>query len=219
MNDQYLFNHLKLSTANQKRLQQQAKYYHFPKTETVIHKGQSLSGAYLVLEGQLRVYTYSTDGTEATLYLLNPGDTCVLTINCLFNNLLYPAWVEAKANSCAVLIPGELYRHFFAEEESIRDMTVKALSTLVFRLMDELEEVHSCTLKQRLVSYLLNNASNDAVVTITQQALANHLGTSREVIARLIQELTSRKMIKTARGRITLQDTQALSLLITEDEQ
>ena len=35
------------------------------------------------------------DRNEATLYVINPHETCVLALNCIFNDLLYPAWVEA----------------------------------------------------------------------------------------------------------------------------
>lgn len=215
MSKKALLEWMDLTSANSQRLQQQAREFTFNKSGPLIHKGQKVSGAYMVLEGELRVYTYSPEGSEATLYRLHPGDTCVLTLNCLFNDLLYPAWVEATGPSRVVLIPGDLYRHFFAEEASVRDATVKALSSLVFRLMDELEEVHTCNLEQRLTRYLLNNASEQGVVSATQQQLANHLGTSREVIARLMQGLNARKLVATGRGKVSLLNTAALTALIT----
>lgn len=217
MSESELVDFLRVSPPNARLLEHRAKRFAFKKDSPVIHKGQAVSGAYLVLEGELRVYTCSPDGAEATLYLLRPGDTCVLTLNCLFNDLRYPAWVEASANSRVVLIPGDLYRQFFAEEATIRDTTVKALSTLVFRLMDELEEVHTCNLEQRLARFLLNNASNDGVVQKTQQMLANHLGTTREVIARLMQGLTARGMVTTGRGKVAVKDAAGLASLMTPD--
>ena len=59
--------------------------------------GHARGGAYVVLSGQLRVFTLSPDGHEATLYVIDPHETCVLALNCIFNDLLYPAWVEAGA--------------------------------------------------------------------------------------------------------------------------
>jgi CRP/FNR family transcriptional regulator len=127
----------------------------------IIHKGQQVSGAYLVTRGQLRVFTYTPQGNEATLYFIRPGETCVLALNCLFNDLRYPAWVESDAGTEVAVIPGPLYRRLFEGEAAVQDMTVKALSTLVFRLMGELEQIHSFNLDQRLASFLLNHA-NDA---------------------------------------------------------
>ena len=207
-----------LSPANTDVLETRTRQVVFEKSGPVIHKGQAVSGAYLVMEGELRVYTYSSAGAEATLYLLRPGEICVLTLNCLFNDLRYPAWVEASTNSKVALIPGAIYRQFFAEEPSIRDITVRALSTLVFRLMDELEEVHTCNLEQRLARYLLHNASADGVVYATQQTLANRLATSREVVARLLQGFARHAMIRTGRGKLTLLDEAALAALLAPND-
>ncbi len=188
--------------------------HEFAETTTVIHKGQRVSGAYVVRSGQLRVFTFTPQGTEATLYFIKPGETCVLALNCLFNDLLYPGWVEAAASTTVDLIPGAVYRKLFEREPAVQDMTVKALSTLVFRLMGELEQIHSCTLTQRLANFLLLNASAEGVVRMTQSELAAHLGTTREVIARLIQGFTAQRYLATRRGVITINNSAKLAELM-----
>lgn len=202
---------LHLSSDGSKLLEREIQQVSFNRPTAVIHKGQSVSGAYLVLHGQLRVYTYTPQGTEATLYFIRPGETCVLALNCLFNDLRYPAWVEASDSTDVAVIPGPLYRRLFERESAVQDMTVSALSTLVFRLMDELEQIHSCNLDQRLASFLLNNASDDGVVSMTQQTLAGHLGTTREVIARLMQGLSAQGLVSTKRGAVAILNTELLS--------
>src|SRR5215831_14758358 len=66
------------------------------RSSAILHKGQAVSGVYLVLQGRLRVFTMTPNGAEATLYFIDPGEVCVLSINCLFNDHLYPAWVQAE---------------------------------------------------------------------------------------------------------------------------
>lgn len=156
----------------------------FERPTAVIHKGQRVSGA---------------------------GETCVLALNCLFNDLRYPAWVESDVDTEVVIIPGPIYRRLFEREPAVQDLTVKTLSTLVFRLMGEIEQIHACTLDQRLAGFILGNASADGVLPMTQQALAGHLGTSREVVARLMQGFTARGLVKTGRGMITLIDAAGLA--------
>lgn len=182
-----------------------------PRPATVIHKGQQVSGAYLVTRGQLRVFTYTPQGTEATLYFLRPGETCVLALNCLFNDLRYPAWVETAPGTEVAVIPGPLYRRLFESEAAVQNLTVQALSGLVFRLMGELEQLHACTLDQRLANFILRNATEEGVLQMTQQTLAGHLGTSREVIARLMQGFTAQGLVKTQRGTIAIVDSAQLS--------
>lgn len=186
----------------------------FDRPTPVIHKGQRVSGAYLVTGGQLRVFTYTPQGSEATLYFIRPGETCVLALNCLFNDLRYPAWVETAADTHVEIIPGELYRKLFERERSVQDLTVKALSTLVFRLMDELEQIHACNLDQRLANFLLSNAADDGVLLTTQQSLASHLGTTREVIARLMQGFVAEGWVATRRGLVTVVDAEGLAGLM-----
>jgi CRP/FNR family transcriptional regulator len=180
----------------------------------VIHKGQAVSGAYLVTQGRLRVFTYTPQGSEATLYFLRPGETCVLALNCLFNDLRYPAWVEADAKTRVDIVPGALYRKLFECESTIQNLTVKALSSLVFRLMEELEQVHACNLDQRLANFILSNASEEGVLRMTQQELAGHLGTTREVIARLMQGFVAEDVVETRRGAVIVTDDAKLAQLI-----
>jgi len=180
----------------------------------ILHKGQAVSGVYVVLEGRLRVFTTSPNGAEATLYFIDPGEACVLALNCLFSDLLYPAWVEAQTSASVAVIPGHVYRTLFESEPAIQNFTVQALSTLVFRLMTELEQVHSSNHRQRLVQFILLHASTDGLLRMTQQQIARHLGTTREVIARLMRELVARGCIRTQRGSIAIRDPFGLRRIV-----
>jgi CRP/FNR family transcriptional regulator len=205
---------LHLSPQGRQLLGKECRHVSFDKPVEVIHKGQQVSGAYLVLGGRLRVYTFTPQGTEATLYFIRPGETCVLALNCLFNDLRYPAWVEADAATEVGVIPGATYRRLFEGERTVQDLTVKALSTVVFRLMDELEQIHACNLDQRLASFLLNNASTDGIVHMTQQTLAGHLGTTREVIARLMRSFNTQGLVSTRRCAVSVLDAEGLSAML-----
>ena len=187
------------------------RYAHYAKTTPVLQKGQKVSGAYVVVTGQLRVFTLSPDGNEATLYLIRPGETCVLALNCIFNDLLYPAWVEASPATKVAVIPGTLFRVLFESEPAVRNMTVQAFSTIVFRLMTELEEIHSYKLEQRLANFLLLHASTDGKVRMTQQAIASHLGTTREVLARVLSQLVAAGHVQTGRNQISVKAPEKLA--------
>lgn len=203
-----------LSSAGRQLLDQGIAFADCKRGAPVLHKGQKISGAYLVTRGRLRVYALAPDGTEATLYFIDPGETCVFALNSLFNNLRYPAWVQAEANTRVAVIPGPLFRRLFEREPAVQDMTVRALSTLVFRLMAELEEVHAYTLIQRLANLLLVHATDAGELRMTQQQMADHLGTTREVIARLMRELVGRSHVETHRARTVIKDPAGLAALI-----
>jgi CRP/FNR family transcriptional regulator len=203
-----------LSNQGKNLLAQGAVRKECSRSAIALMKGQVVSGAYVVLSGRLRVFTLSPNGTEATLYFIHPGETCVLALNCLFNDLLYPAWVQAEESTAISLIPGKIYRKLFEREAVIQNMTVHALSSIVFRLMSELEQIHSTHHKQRLANFILLHASSKGLLQMTQQQLAHHLGTTREVIARLLQEFVAHGLVRTQRGALLILDANELQQMV-----
>ncbi|CAA6605393.1 cAMP-binding protein-catabolite gene activator and regulatory subunit of cAMP-dependent protein kinase [Rhodospirillaceae bacterium LM-1] len=203
-----------LSERGKALLNQGVTTHRFKGGNVIIDKGQDVSGAYFVLEGRLRVFTYTPAGREATLYLIEPGETCILALNSLFNRLLYPAWVQTEKATTVAVVPGPVYRGLFESEPSVQGLTVEALSTLVFRLMAELEQVHSHRLDQRLASFLLVHAQEGGTLQRTQQEIAGHIGTTREMVARLLGRMAKQGWIETSRGAVRIVKRTALAAII-----
>jgi CRP/FNR family transcriptional regulator len=200
-----------LSVCGQQMLECGMQLNYFDELKTIINKGNSVSGAYVVVRGRLRVYSISPGGNEATLYFINPGEVCILALNCIFNNLQYPAWVQTEPDTCVGMIPSLTYRTLFQNEPSIQNLTVHALSVLVFRLMEELEEIHSLNLNARLAKFILMRGAIDGQLRMTQSELAAHLGTTREVIAKLLRKMVTDKSVKTMRGSIVIEKMDVLA--------
>ena len=114
--------------------------------------------------------------------------------------------MEAGSATRIAMIPGAVFRSLFDAEPAIRNMTVQAFSTVVFRLMTELEVLHSYKLDRRLSNFLLLHASTDGKIRMTQQEIASHLGTTREVVARALGQLASAGRIRTGRRQIAIND-------------
>jgi CRP/FNR family transcriptional regulator len=203
----------KLSNQGKTLLAQGAVRKECARSSIALIKGQAVSGAYVVLSGRLRVFTLAPNGSEATLYFIDPGETCVFALNCLFNDLLYPAWVQAEEMTVISFISGAVYRKLFEQESTIQNLTLHALSMIVFRLMSELEQIHSSHYKQRLANFILLHASSGGILQMTQQQIANHLGTTREVIARLLQEFVAKGVVRTQRGALAILDVPRLQKL------
>ena len=181
---------------------------------TIVEKGQVVSGAFFVAKGKLRVFTITPDGNEATLYFIKPNEFCVFTLNCIFNNQLYPAWVQTESETLIGVISSELYRSLFQREEVIQDITVRAFATIVSRLMTELELIHSYKLEQRLANFLLLSASADGSLLMTQSEVAAHLGTTREVVARALRQFVRSDYVETSRGKIIIKQPTKFARLI-----
>lgn len=81
--------------------------------------------------------------------------------------------------------------------------------------MAELEQMHTCHHKQRLANFILIHASPDAALYMAQQQVAQHLGTTREVIARLLGEFVAQRLVATQRGMIKILDVDHLRTVAT----
>jgi len=208
-------NFLALSNSNIEQLNSSTQRLIVNKDSIAIHKGDRVSGAYIVTKGCLRVFAYTPNGSQSTFYTIHPGETCVFAINCLFNRLLYPAWVIAEEKTEVSVIPGPLYKQLFKQESSIQDLTINALSTAVFKLMTEVEQLQGWNLSQRLANLLLNQASDGGAIYMTQQEIAGRLGTTREVVARILGEFNSSEVINTSRGKIVINKKAELISLIS----
>ena len=187
------------------RLGASLDYATIPPDTTILSPGDVVSGVYLIRSGSVRVYYLDPDGNEGTLYWIAAGQSCILALNSLFTDIPYPAWAETEGDGAEILtIPGPLFRDLFSSEPSSQRFLFEQLSMRVFELQKLLERTMRLPQEQRLVLLLLEHADADGMVRLSQEKLARHLGTVREVVARLLRHLASQKLIETAPRRIKL---------------
>lgn len=179
----------------------------------LVARGDLVAGAYLVEKGALRVYYVGADGREGTLYWVEPGQSCILALNCMFSRLAYPAWVESEGDTEVAIVPGDVYRRLFATEPAVQSFTFEVLSGRLFELMSLVEETASQGLEARVAAFLLRRSKGATEISITQDQIARHLATSREVVSRVLRGLVARRLVATTQRRITLLDPGALKAL------
>lgn len=173
--------------------------------QNLIHKGDKVSGVYLVEEGALRVYSISAKGKESTLYWIEPGESCILAMNCVFSDILYPAWVENDRPTTEItIIPGDIYRKLYETEKSIQSFTLDVLSARIFDLMSVLEEVSTLPVGQRLANLLLKKSNSNGHLMMSHEQMAAHIGTAREVVTRNLKTFESMGYIQIDRGYTTI---------------
>jgi len=185
-----------------------------PGSTHLVSRGDEVAGAYLVERGALRVYYVSAEGREGTLYWVETGQSCILALNCTFSRLAYPAWVETEGETDIAIIPGEVYRELFAREAAVQRFTFEALSGRLFELMALVEETASQGLEARIAAFLLRRAKGGAEVAVTQEQIARHLATSREVVSRTLRRLSALGLITGEPGLVRLSDAERLTRLI-----
>lgn len=205
-----------MSDAGRELMAARLVWHEAPACQPLVSKGDNIGGVYLVERGSLRVFHIDADGRENTLYWVERGDSCILAMNCVFSNVDYPAWVSADNDAVRFAqMPARLFRQLFEQEHSVRQFAFDGMSGRIFELMAMLAEAVSFGVEQRLVKLLLRKANEDGCVLMSQENIANHLGTAREVVSRSLRSLAARDLVKTRRGAVDLHDRNALQAMIS----
>jgi CRP/FNR family transcriptional regulator len=185
---------------------------HVPPRKQLLRRGDAAGGAYLILQGALRVYYVTAEGREATLYRVEPGGTCVLALGATIHAAPYPAWVQAtRAGSTFVRVPSDAFRRLVDDESAFRSFVMEAMSGRIFELMATLEELATATVLQRVATYLVRAARGREVVAGTQATIASELGTAREVVFRALRGLAARGLVAPVRGGVRILDASGLA--------
>lgn len=178
----------------------------------LLRRGDAAGGVYFVTGGSLRVFYVTADGREATLYRVERGGACVLSLTATFNDEPYPAWVDAgAAGADFVRVPSAVFHRLLDGEPAFRQFAFASLSGRVFDLMRTLEELGSEQMQQRVARYLLRQHASDGCVRTTQSGIASELGTAREVVFRALRSLVERRLVQTGRMRVRIVDRRGLA--------
>jgi CRP/FNR family transcriptional regulator len=138
-------------------------------------------------------------------------------LNSLFTDIPYPAWAAAEEQGAEVLsVSGPVFRALFAEDQAVQRFLFEQLSGRVFSLLQFLEETMRLPQEERLVLLLMERADEAGVIRMSQETLARHLGTVREVVSRLLRNLASQGMIELAPRRITILDRKRLEAMVSD---
>jgi len=174
-----------------------------PRGHQVYWQGDACQGIAFMLSGSIRVYKCSENGREISLYEIVPGETCILNASCIIGRQGYPANAVTLADCTALLIPADSFRRLMERHEALRVFIYALLGQRLAEIMELVEEVAFRRMDDRLRDYLLEK-STDGILRATHQAISNELGTSREVVTRLLRDLENRGEVHVSRNEITL---------------
>jgi CRP/FNR family transcriptional regulator len=177
-----------------------------PPGRDVFVEGDSVQAIPLLLSGVVRVYQIGETGREVTLYRFRPGESCVLSANAILRRQSFPAVATVEETAEAVMIPADAFRDWVRRHELWRDFYFDLVSQRLASVMGIVEEVAFRRLDARVASLLLERARRENPVRITHQEIASELGSSREVISRILEDFSSREAIRTERGSIEVVD-------------
>lgn len=186
------------------------------KKGAVVHNGSvDCTGLLLVKSGQLRAYILSDEGREVTVYRLFDRDLCLFSASCMLKSVQFDITIEAEKDTELWLIPTEIYKQVMEESAPAANYTNEIMAARFSEVMWLIEQIMWKSLDKRVAGFLLEESSieNTKLLKLTHETIANHLGTHREVVTRMLHYFQSEGMVKLSRGVVEILDEKKLVAL------
>lgn len=179
---------------------------------TAVHSSIECMGLLLVKQGQLRAYILSEEGREITIYRLLDWDICLLSASCIMSGLRFEVTIKAEKDTSLWIVPPDVYQEVMRESAALANYTNEIMAARFSEVMWLMEQVMWKSFDKRLAGFLLEESllEDSAVLKITHETIANHLGTAREVVTRMLRYFQNEGMVKLSRGTVELTDTEKL---------
>ena len=205
----------KLTPAQQERIRS-TSILHTVKGGTMLHNGgPDCLGLLLVKSGQLRAYMLSEEGREVTISRFFEMDMCLFSASCVMSNMLFDVFIEAEKDSEVWVIPACLYQNLMEESLPLANHSHNLITSHLSDVMWLMEQIMWKSFDKRLAKFLLEESALEGTnsLKITHEKIANHLGTAREVVTRMLRYFQSEGMVKLTRGTVDITDEKKLKKL------
>lgn len=182
----------------------------------IIHNGSNdCLGLLLICSGQLRAYIVSEEGREITVYRLCERDICLLSASCMMQSIQFDITIEAEKDTQMWVIPPDIYRRLMENSAPAANYTNQIMGDRFSEVMWLLEQIMWKSFDKRLAGFLLEESrlEDSLSLKITHEKIANHMGTAREVVTRMLRYFQKEGLVRLTRGTVEILDLKGLSRL------
>ncbi len=174
---------------------------------------------YLVASGRVKIIRLSVEGKEFILDFIEPGQ--VFGETGIFDGGPREASAETMERSTLVSVPSERLRSFLAQNPAILMRFTEMLGSRQKKLEKRLVDVAHKNAPRRLAELLVQLSQSYGVrdargtllrIKLSQSALGNLLGVSREIVNHAVSDLRRRGVIDVADGRVIIRNPEVLAL-------
>ena len=180
---------------------------------TILHAGgEDCVGLFLIRSGRIRAYIVTEEGKEITLFRLVEKELCIFSASCMLRNISFDIWISAETDVETLLIPSTVYSQISERNIAVANFTNEIMSSRMSDVMWILEQMLFMSFDKRLAHFLIEQSDLEKSDTlkITHEQIANHLGSAREVVTRMLKYFSEEEFILLKRGSIKIIDRQGL---------
>ncbi len=174
-------------------LAKRARSVRFPKQAVIISEGDETRSLYIMISGKVRVFTRDEKSKEVTLQVQESGS--YFGELALLGDEPRSASVETLENTVCAVISKDDFKHWLVSHPDVVIALLSELSGKVRQLTEKVKQMALSNVYERTIKVLQDMAEKEGDISVihnrpTQQELANMVGSSREMINKIMKELT-----------------------------
>ncbi len=190
-----------------------------PADSVLYRDGDECTHLPMVLSGELILTKYGGTGRGIALYRVESGQSCILSSLSILNASEFPAEATTDTAVSLALVPATTLRRLVAESGEWRDFIFGMYHARLATLISLIEQVVFSKLDVRLARSLLRQAgAASRPIRATHHELAVELGSSREVVSRVLKEWERHGTLSLSRGSIVLNKAEDLREIAAEGD-
>jgi CRP-like cAMP-binding protein len=197
-----------------RRLLSVARRRRFSRNEVVFHRDDPGDSLHLVVSGRFAVQIMTPLGESATIAIRGPGDSFG-EMALVTEGMRRSATIEALEEAETFAVYVDDFNRLRKEHPSVNQVLIGFLAEEVRRQNQLLLEALYIPVERRLLRRLAElsalYASNESVIPLTQEQLAEMAGTSRATVNKVLREEQARGTVELHRGRTVVLDADELN--------
>ncbi|HSL94173.1 MAG TPA: Crp/Fnr family transcriptional regulator [Bacillota bacterium] len=184
----------------------------FRRGDVLFNEGEPGEGIWILSRGAVRLIKSDSEGRERLLKIVRPGEVFAEVV--LFDGGDYPATAIAADAGCATVIYNRDAEELMRQHPGLAWHFLRALSRRLRDAYDRMHIISASDVVTKLAGLLLqlSREQGKLVISISQQDLADMLGTARETISRSLGVLADQRLVTVRRNRIEILDAEELQV-------
>ena len=201
--EDYLF-FSSLEPENLAKIKGDAKAVSLPVGTFLYYQGDVNEGILFLSKGCVKVFLHSDEvgKGEITLYYITPGEQCLVNTLSAASHTPAPATAIVDESIEGWLLPSSSIKWLMDNSPAYREFKVDFCAKRLTQIMHLVEELRFKRMDERLLNWLFVQGRD--TISATHEQIAQILGTSREVISRILKNFEKEGVVALGRGSIKL---------------
>jgi CRP/FNR family transcriptional regulator, cyclic AMP receptor protein len=182
----------------------------------LFHEGDPKNSLFIILSGEIRVFLTNHQGKEYTINALSSGD--YFGELALIDGSRRSANIMASSDCLLMVLSSQSFNQCLQDNPHISVNLFKNLTVRIRELTEEVKTLALYDIRGRIERVLFDLAEQENGLYLikkcpTQETIANRIGSSREMVSRVMRDLEKSSCIQRSGKKLLIKDKLKISMM------